>query len=388
MAGTVVGTIAPGFERVREVLERQIAEGEHVGAAVAAYHKGAPVVDLWGGLADEAGGRPWRQDSISVVFSTTKGLAATCLHMLVERGKLSYDDPVCKHWPQFAKNGKEAITVRHVLTHQAGIPQQPEGLDHDQMLDWETMVHAVEDLTPLWKPGAMSGYHPYNIGWIVGELVRRVDGRTIGTFLREEVAGPLGLRDLHIGLPPEKEGQVAPLHSLIEENPALQAQIEQWINPNTIAGKALPRWMSNALDFMNTPEAHRAEIPAAGGIAAARDLARLYACLGNGGSLDGVTIMRPETIAAATVRQTYRPDATLIIPIGWALGYMTGGAIISVSGPRETSFGHAGFGGSNAFADPEIGLAFAYVPNGLVLDLVGDPRAFALAQAARDCASA
>ncbi len=388
MPGVVAGTVAPRFERVREAFERQLAEGKHVGAAVAVYHKGEPVVDIWGGLADQASARPWQEDATAVVFSTTKGLAATCLHILVERGKLSYDDPVCKHWPQFAKNGKEPITVRHVLTHQAGIPQQPEGLDHEQMTDWETMVHAMEDLTPLWPPGALTGYHPYNIGWVVGELVRLVDGRTIGAFLREEVAGPLGLRDLHIGLPPEEEGKVAPLHSLIQETPALQAQIDQWLNANTIAGKAMPRWMSNPLDFMNTPEAHRAEIPAAGGIAAARDLARLYACLGNRGSLDGATIMRPETIAAATARQTYRPDAVLIVPIGWALGYMTGGAMISVSGPRETSFGHAGFGGSIAFADPEIGLAFAYVPNGLVLDLVGDPRAFVLAQAARDCAAA
>jgi len=309
--------------------------------------------------------------------------------MLVDRGKLSYDDRVAAHWPQFARNGKEGITVRHILTHQAGIPQQPEGLEHEHMLDWETMVHAMEDLSPLWEPGQMTGYHPFNFGWLVGEIIRRVDGRSVGVFLREEVAGPLGLNDLHIGLPETGERKVARLHSLIEENPAIQAQMEQWLNPNTIAGKAMPPSLTNGtLDFMNTPEAHRAEIPAANGIASARDLARLYACLGNGGTLDGVSLMRAETLAAATRRQTYRPDATLMIPIGWALGYMTGGAMVSVSGPRETSFGHAGFGGSNAFADPEIGLAFAYVPNGLVMDLTGDPRAFALAQAARDCAQA
>ncbi len=383
------GTVAPRFQPVRELLEQQLAEGEHVGAAVAVYHRGELVVDIWGGLADQASGRPWQQDTTSVVFSTSKGVAATCLHIIAERGKLSYDDPVARYWPQFAKNGKQEVTVRHVLTHQAGIPQQPEGHDHEQMLDWDTMVHAMEDLTPLWNPGQMTGYHPYNFGWLVGEIVRRVDGRTIGAFLRDEVAGPLGLRDLHIGLPETEEPKVARLHSLIDEgDPALQAQFEQWLNPDTIPGKALPRWMSNAVDFMNTPQAHRAQIPAANGIASARDLARLYACLANSGTLDGVRILQPETIARATKQQTFRPDAVLMLPIGWALGYVTGGTPISVSGPRVTAFGHAGFGGSNAFADPEIGLAFAYVPNGLVLDLTGDPRALALANAARACATA
>ena len=379
------GTVAPRFERVREVFEQQFAEGKHVGAAVAVYHKGELVADLWGGDADT--GRPWQQDTAAVVFSTTKGIASTALHMLFERHKLSYDDPVSRHWPEFARNGKESITVRHVLTHQGGIPQQPEGLDHEQMLDWETMVHAMEELTPLWKPGEMTGYHPYNFGWLVGEIVRRVDGRTIGAFVREEIAGPLGLRDLHIGLPAAEEPKVALLHSLINEgDPAIQSLIERFMTPDSIPGKAMPRTMSNVIEFMNTRAAHRAEIPAANGIATARDLARLYACLGNGGALDGVRLVKPETIATATRQQTCRPDAVLIIPIGWALGYMTGGPMVSVSGPRVTSFGHPGFGGANAFADPEIGLSFGYVPNGIGMNLVGDARAFALSQTARECA--
>lgn len=382
------GTAASKFKPIQEVFARQLAEGKGVGAAVAVYHRGELVVDLWGGQADHTSGRPWEEDTICVVYSTTKGAAATCLHMLADRGLLSYDDPVAKHWPEFAKNGKEGVTIRHVLTHQAGIPQQPEGVDHEHMLEWEKMVHAMEELTPLWKPGEMTGYHPYNFGWLVGEIVRRVDGRSIGAFLRAEVVEPLGLRDLYIGLPQSDEGRVARLESVMPGGTEVEALVDQWLRPESIAGKALPRWMSDPIDFMNTPEAHQAEIPAANGIASARDLARLYACLAAGGTLDGVTIVRPETLASATKQQTSRPDATLMFPIGWALGYMTGGPFVSVSGPRATSFGHAGFGGSNAFADPEIGnLAFAYITNGIALDLLAQGPSLVLAQAARECAT-
>ncbi len=385
------GTVAPRFERVREAFEQQLADGKHIGAAFALYHNGELVADFWGGAVNEDTGAAWEQHSKAVVFSTTKGLAATCLHMLVDRGKLSYGDPVSKHWPEFARNGKQEITVYHVLTHQAGIPQQPEGLGIQAMLDWEAMVRGMEELAPLWKPGEMSGYHAINFGWLVGEIVRRVDGRTIGTFLRDEVAGPLGLRDLHIGLPAAEEPKVARLRPPPDQTESLPAEmrelLERWRDPATIPGKVVPPDLTDLTEFMNTPEAHRAEIPAAGGIATARDLARLYACLGNGGSLGGVTLMRPETIAAASTRQTFRPDAVLMVPVGWAMGYGTGGTPISVAGPRVTSYGHAGFGGSIGFADPEIGMAFGYVPNALVMDLIGDARAMELADTARTCAA-
>ncbi len=379
-------TVAPQFERVREVLEKQLADGKHAGVAVAVYYKGDLVVDLWGGTADETSGREWDRDTEAVVFSTTKGLAATCLHMLVDRGRVAYDHPVREYWPEFARNGKDAITVRQILAHQAGIPQQPDGLGAEEMLNWETMASAMEHLTPMWEPGTKTGYHAINFGWLVGEIVRRVDGRSIGAFLSEEVAAPLGLQHLHIGLPDGHEANVARLRGPSEEvSPAMQEALARWRDPESIPGRVIPPQIADMTEFMNTPQAHRAQIPAAGGIATARDLARLYACLGAGGMLDGVMLMRPETVAAATTQQTFRPDEVLLLPLGWALGYGTGGTPISVPGLRVTAFGHSGYGGSIGFADPEIEMSFGYVPNALVMDLVGDARAKELADAARSC---
>ncbi|MCH8813982.1 MAG: beta-lactamase family protein [Chloroflexi bacterium] len=380
------GTISNGFEPVRDAFAQQIETGDGVGGAVAVYHRGKLAVDLWGGMADRAAGHPWQENTMCVVYSTTKGATSTCLHMLVDRGQLSYDDLVVKHWPEFAKHGKDKITVRHVLTHQAGMPQQPKGLGDEQTLVWDRIVRAMENLEPMWKPGEKTGYHAINFGWLAGEIIRRIDGRTVGAFLGEEVCKPLGLRDLYIGLPESEEGRVARLESLLNEDADVQ-RIDQMLDIETIAGDAAGQRMADPVQFYNRPETHRAELPAAGGIATARDLARLYACLGAGGTLDGVTLMRPDTIATATAQHTYGPDAIINFPMGWALGYMTGGATSS-SGPRVTAFGHAGFGGSNAFADPEIEMSFAYITNGISLDLLGYTRAFALSAAARQCVGA
>ena len=378
------GTHTKGFDRVRDVFVEQIEAGEGVGSAVAVYHHGELVVDLWGGMADRAASCPWQEDTICVVYSTTKGATATCLHMLVDRGQLSYDDLVVDHWPEFGKHGKDKITVRHVLTHQAGMPQHPPGYGDEEMLDWAKMVEGMENLKPLWGPGEKTGYHAVNFGWLAGEIIHRVDGRTVGTFLAEEVCKPLGLNDLYIGLPESEEGRVAVLESITDEN---AVKIETMLDTETIAGDDSERRMGDPVEFLNRPQAHRAELPAAGGLGSARDIAKLYACLGAGGTLDGVTLMRPETIAAATKQQIYGLDAIINFPMSWALGYMTGGQTSS-SGPRLTAFGHAGFGGSNAFADPEIEMSFAYITNGISLDLLGYTRAFSLSTAARQCAEA
>jgi CubicO group peptidase (beta-lactamase class C family) len=379
------GTSEKSFERVRDVLAKQLDAGEGIGGAVAVYHRGELVVDLWGGMADRAAGRPWEEDTICVVYSTTKGWTATCLHMLVDRGLLSYDDLVVKHWPEFGKHGKDKITVRQVLTHQAGMPQQPPDYGDEEMLSWSKMVEGMENLQPLWAPGEKTGYHAVNFGWLVGELVRRVDGRSVGTFLSEEVCEPLGLSGLYIGLPESEEGRVARLESVSNDG-ADAMKIEDVMDAQTVVGEGT-RSIDDPVAFLNTPAAHRAELPAAGGIGSARDIAKLYACLGAGGTLDGVTLMRPETIATATTQQTYGPDAIINFPMGWALGYMTGGQTSS-SGPRVSAFGHAGLGGSNAFADPEIEMSFAYVTNGIAMDLLGYTRAFALSTTARQCAEA
>jgi CubicO group peptidase (beta-lactamase class C family) len=385
--GVVDGTVERGFEGVREAFEQQFEQGQHVGASVAVYHHGRPVVDLWGGLADDGAVTPWKRDTTAVSFSTTKGLTATCLHVLADRGRVSYDDLMSKHWPEFAQHGKAGVTVRHALTHQSAIPQQPDGYLNDAMLDWPKMVHGMEQLEPLWEPGTANGYHAYNFGWIIGELVRRVDGRSVGTFFREEVAGPLGIDSLHIGAPADAEANVSKLVSRIEVTAEMQAAQSAFM-ADTLFQRAMPAWMGDTIAFMNTPEAHRAEIPAAGGITNARGLARMYACLAGGGELDGVRLVTPERIGLMTQQQPLRKDRVIGIEIPWGLGYMLGGGVIATEGPRATAFGHPGFGGSIGFADPEIEMAFGFVPNALTLDLLGGSRSDALAQAARDAIAA
>lgn len=385
--GIVHGEVEAGFEAVREVFERQFEQGLHIGSGVAVYHRGQPVADLWGGLADADTERPWEADTMAVSFSTTKGLAAACIHLLADRGLLDYGDLVSKHWPEFAQNGKGAITVYHVLTHQAGIPQVPPGLSSRDLLDWGKVVRAIEGLEPLWEPGAATGYHALTFGWLTGELVRRIDGRSIGAFFRDEIAAPLGIRQLHIGAPAAAEPDIAKL-APPEMPEAMRAQAEQFYQGDTLIARALAPRDGEFNDILNSPEGHQAEIPAANGVMGARDLARFYACLGNYGELGGVRILSAERVRTMSERQTYRADKVIIVPVGWALGYMTGGAEGWPQGPRITSFGHAGFGGSIGYCDPEIGLSFGFVVNKLGMDLIGYGRTAALADAARTCAEA
>ncbi len=379
----VDGVVAPGFEAVREVFQSQFESGQHIGAAVAVYHRGHPVVDLWGGLADEDTGAPWREDTMTVGYSTTKGLTATCLHVLADRGRIDYDAPVAKYWPEFAARGKGSITVRHVLTHQAGIPQLPAGIVLDDLCDWHRMARGIEDLAPLWQPGTASGYHALTFGWLVGELVRRVSGRSIGALLREEIAGPLGLSGLYIGAPEDANPRIATLKSRIRMTPEIAAQRQRFMASDSIAAQALGSNLGDLNELLNTPEGRAAEIPAANGVMTARDLARMYACLAQGGALDGVCIISHDTVRRMSERQTFRKDLVIMFEIGWALGYMTGGSAVSSAGPRVTAFGHPGFGGSIGFADPEIEMAFGFVPNALTLDLLGGSRSQALTDAAR-----
>ncbi len=378
---TVQGNVAPGFEPVLEVFERQFADGEHTGAGVSVYSSGRKVVDLWGGLADEATGRPWEEGTMAVSYSTTKGLTATCMHILADRGLISYDDRVAKFWPGFGANGKQDITIYHVLTHQAGIPQIPDDVTPGDILDWDRMVRVMESLEPLWKPGAESGYHALNFGWLCGEIIRRVDGRPIRDFLQDEVCRPLGLTQMHIGAPVSAEPKIATLAAKFEATPEMRKMWENFAGGDSLTARAL----SSRGDMdLNTPAAHQAQVPAANGVMSARDLARLYACLANYGELDGVRILSEATVRKMSARQTYRADKVIIMPVGWALGYMTG-APGWPQGPRETAFGHAGFGGSIGFADPEIGMSFGLVLNALNLGLTGAGRAGNLADAARAC---
>jgi CubicO group peptidase (beta-lactamase class C family) len=334
---------------VNELLRQLVDDGRELGLQVAAYLNGRLVVDTWAGLADRAAGRPIEGDTLFTVFSTGKGVAATCAHLLAERGQLDYDAPVARYWPEFAANGKEAVTVRDALTHRAGIPQMPEGLVPEDLLDWEKMVAAVAQLRPMLPPGTTTAYHALTFGWIVGALVRRIDGRPIGRFVQEEICVPLGMSDLYFGIPEAAAPRVARLERAEPESgvpvPA----------PDSIAALAAPRHL---VDIIAQPPGWRASIPGGNMVASARAVARMYA--GLVGEVDGVRLLPPERIRVATELQTGEVDANLGRPINKGLGYFLGGSQPSAIGSRLTAFGHPGAGGSIGFGDPEIGLAVGF----------------------------
>jgi CubicO group peptidase (beta-lactamase class C family) len=386
--GVVQGAAESGYEAVRDLLEQQFATGEQIGAGVSVYHHGRKVVDIWGGVANRATQAPWLADTMALCYSTTKGLTATCLHMLADRGLVDYQAPVATYWPEFAQNGKAAITVYHLLTHQSSLAPLPEGMYGAALFDWDAVIHGLEKEAPAWEPGTASGYHAVTFGFLVGEVVRRVSGKSLGTFLRDEVTTPLGIADeMYVGLPESAEPRVAKLKAA--DVPAEGREMMKML-AGTPDGKIMIRALGidldaedGAGDVFDSPAGHRAEIPAANGIMTARALARMYAALANYGELDGVRLMSEKTVRAMSAVQTRRQDKVIMLPVGWSLGYMNGGADGWPQGPRDTAFGHIGLGGSVGYADPEIGMAFGFVPNKLTMDLVGAGRTAALADAAR-----
>jgi CubicO group peptidase (beta-lactamase class C family) len=382
----VDGTVAAGWEPVRAAFEGNLAAGREVGAAVAVYHHGRPVVELAGGSFDEERTRPYTADSLQLVFSTTKGITALAVALCVERGLLDYDAPVVDLWPEFGAAGKERITVAQLLSHQAGLPVVERPLTIDDVLDWDRMVDVLAAEAPVWEPGSAHGYHAVTFGWLAGELVRRVDpeGRTLGGFVAGELTGPIGA-EAWIGLPEAEEPRVSPLVlSPPPADPVIAELMRQVLGPDTLPGRAL--WLGGAFtpndDVWNSPRLRAAEIPAANGIATATALARLYAA--SIGEVDGVRLLQPETIdrARTTVTPPDEPDQVLIFPTTFGMGFMTYGSFTPMLGPG--SFGHAGAGGSLAFGHPEHELAFAYVMNRMDSTLNGDVRALTLVEAVKE----
>jgi CubicO group peptidase (beta-lactamase class C family) len=383
---SVHGWTAPGFENVRETFEKNFESGLEVGAAFAAYHRGRQVVDLWGGIADPTTGRAWEEDTIIVVFSTTKGATAICANRLAQEGRLDVDAPVARYWPEFAQAGKESIPVSYLLSHQAGLAWVDTKLTLDEALAWDPLIRALEQQEPAWVPGTQHGYHAVTYGHLVGEVVRRVTGRSIGTYVREELAEPLGL-DFWIGLPEEHEPRVARLlgglgvddHALDD---ATRATLAEFIGPESVLGKALTVGGAfGGSDIFNTRAVHAAEIPAAGGIGDARSIARLYAaCVGE---VDGIRLLTPEQVAKATTQQTTGPNTIILdLDLQFGLGFIVPSSLVQLGGPQ--SFGHFGMGGSAGWADPDAELAFGYVMNRMDLGLAGDQRSYSLVNACYD----
>jgi len=362
----VHGTCAPEFSQVAEAFTENFAKYSEVGAAVAIHVDGRPVVDLWGGLADKETGRPWEEDTMVVVFSATKGMAATCMHMLAERGLLNFDEPVAKYWPEFGANGKEGITVAMALSHQAGVPVWQEELPPGALHDFDLLVQRLAAEKPAWEPGTAHGYHPVTIGVIVGEIVRRITGQTIGAFLREEVAAPLGA-DIWIGLPESENDRVATLY-LADRDPRSPMAQKLASDPNWIGWKFVANTGGDR-DNVNSRERHAAEIPAAGGIATGRGLARLYAPLSRDGSVNDVRLLQPQSLPAMREsRSASDCDLLLRIPTTFTLGLSKSwGARRLGPGQHvilgENAFGTPGMGGSMGFADSDARMSFGYVMN-------------------------
>jgi CubicO group peptidase (beta-lactamase class C family) len=351
-------------------------ERGEVGAALCIYLDGVPVVDVWGGVADERTGRPWDRDTIVGVFSSTKGVTAVGANLAIERGLLDPAAPVAAYWPEFAANGKESITVGEVLSHRAGLPLVEGVFTLDEALSWDPIVEALAAGAPVWEPGTQHGYHMRTFGWLVGELLRRTTGRSPGTFLREEVLAPLDA-DFWIGLPESEEPRVA---ALVPPNPSPKASLAGLGDSLLIARVfSNPSGLFDYDEMWNTRALHVAELPSSNGIGSARALARVYAsCVGEG--LDGRRILTDSTVKAATAIRSQGTDAVLMVETCFGLGFMLGQSFGAANPP--TAFGHAGAGGSLAFADPVSRLAFAYVMNDLRFDPTGDPRSEMLVRAA------
>jgi CubicO group peptidase (beta-lactamase class C family) len=378
------GFTAPGFDGVRDVFEQNFANGLEVGACFSAYHRGEKVVDLWGGIADQTTGRPWTENTIEVVFSTTKGVTAICAHKLAQEGKLDFDAPVAKYWPEFAQNGKADIPVSYIISHQAGLPWVDGTMTPEEAFAWDPVIRALEQQAPVWEPGNEHGYHATTYGWLVGEVIKRITGMSIGAYFRQAIAEPLQL-DFWIGLPESEEPRVARLVGGIgvdenEIDEEMRKLVLQFMGPDTELGKALfaPGGALGGADVYNTRACHAAEIPAAGGIGDARSLARLYgACVSE---VDGIRVLTPEEVKIASAQQTKGPNRILMgMDMQFGLGFIVPSSMITLGGPN--SFGHFGAGGSVGWADPDAELGFGYVMNKMAMGLAGDTRCYDLVAA-------
>lgn len=380
------GETAPGFEPVRQVFADSFTRGEELGAGFCVHLDGRKVVDLWGGFRRRDDRTPYDADTLQMVFSVTKGLSSLCLQMLVERGLLDLGAPVATWWPEFAAAGKEAMPVRWLLSHMAGLPTVDRRLTPEEMLAGDAVAEALAAQAPYWEPGTGYGYHALTFGWLVGELVRRIDGRRIGQFLAQEVAAPLGL-DMWIGLPAELVDRVAPVQfpgpDMIELPGVDQHSL--MVRAATVNGAVGP-----INHWVNEPSTFTAEIPAGNAITNARSLSRLYAAII--GTVEGgprQPLLSSARIKAASRRLTTGPDLVFAsggVPVEIAIGegFWVRGEPFPFGGPA--SFGHPGTSGALGFADPEHGIACGYVTNTSLGGAGVDPRSSALVRAAYEAA--
>jgi len=384
----VQGTCENRFIKVKQLFQRSFDSGEEIGAAVSFVLDGKCVVDLWGGHYDLARTREWERDTLVNVYSTTKGMTAICANQLIERGLLDIEAPVARYWPQFAAAGKEKITLRLLLSHKAGLCGVREPLPKNSFYDWERMCAALAAQEPWWTPGDGHGYHVFTFGFLVGEVIRRVTGESLGTYFRKNVAEPLGA-DFYIGLAAEHDARTSDMYGVSIGNKPAPARSPGDPLPTAAAafaefGRRLqdPTSMQWAAllnppqdrDAVNTRAWRAAEIPAANGHGTARALARIYGALARGGEIDGVRIMAPHTIARAATEEACGPERVFCgaVPMRLGLGFVLSdeGSRYSRLSPNSRSFGHAGGGGSLGMADPDRRIGFGFTMNNMQPSIV------------------
>ncbi|MSQ42255.1 MAG: class A beta-lactamase-related serine hydrolase [Dehalococcoidia bacterium] len=355
------GTCAPGFERVEEAFVENFRARGDVGAAVCVYLDGRAVVDLWGGYRDAARTAEWTADTIVTTYSNGKGWLATCMNMLLDRRVIDLDTPVAHYWPAFAQHGKDRVLVRHALTHTAGLPAPSMRVPDEAIYDFEQMLEYVAASEPFWAAGAQMGYHAATFGWINGGVLRHATGMDPGEFLRREVAGPLGL-DLYWGTAPADDARTAtflpPAPTPQAEPSRTQAQGQLSDMHKKVFNNPPRRWRD-----ANTRQWRAAVIPASNGHASARGLGRMYAAIGCGGSLDGVTLMSPASVLRACTEQAAGEDVITGGYVRRGLGFALPAPGTEEAQQGPSAFGHGGLGGSHGFADADHRLGFGYVMN-------------------------
>ena len=368
-------------ERLAQLFDENFSRYDELGAAVSVWRHGKSILELHGGFRDAEREQPWTADTIVLFWSATKGLGSACLlHALQERG-IGLDRRVAEFWPEFAQTGKNEITFTQLLSHQAGLSALDETGD---VLDYSAVIAALEKQKPLWPPGTAHGYHARTFGFLVDECVRRITGKRIAEYWRENFAGPLGL-DIWIGLPAEERPRTATIYSAKAGGEQKPAEFyRQLMTPGTLVRKTFtsPAGL-HSIAAMNTAENRAIEIVSFSGIGSASSLAKFYGMLANGGELDGRRYFKPETIAQMTTTLASGVDRILQIPTAFSAGFMKDppAAPLRIFGPSASAFGHPGAGGSNAFADPENGIGFAYVMNQMEQSLLPNEKSLRLVDA-------
>jgi CubicO group peptidase (beta-lactamase class C family) len=360
------GTCKPGFEPVRDAFDGNFDAGNELGASVAVTIDGESVVDLWAGDAT-TDGDPWVEDTIVNVYSSTKTMASLCVLMLADRGQLDLDAPVASYWPEFAQNGKETVLVSHVMSHSAGLPGFEPPIEIEDLYDWQKVCDNLAAQAPWWDPGEAVGYHAVTQGYLQGELVRRIDGRSIGAFFADEVAAPLGA-DFHIGLDPRHDDRVAELV------PPIRPLVEDFADaaPGSLIARMVAGTPHLRGDEPGTRAWRAAEIPAAGGIGNARAIARIHSALACGGGIDGVRLLSEATLARILETQIRATDVLMNVPAHFGMGY--GLATEMLPFPNERTFFWGGWGGSICVIDLDARMSLAYTMNRMDSALTGDLR--------------